>query len=57
MPRVAEAFRGTFDRIELSQSSGDGADLFAFLSAGVREVTRATTRARGGFSEKPSSPR
>jgi flotillin len=44
MPRVAEAFRGSFDRIELTQSSGDSADLFAFLSAGVREVTRATER-------------
>jgi flotillin len=52
MPRVAEAFRGSFGRIELNQSSGDAADLFGFLSAGLREVTRATARAKT-VSEKP----
>jgi regulator of protease activity HflC (stomatin/prohibitin superfamily) len=39
LPRVAEAFRGSFDRVNLTSTDGDR--LFAFLSAGVEQVLGA----------------
>lgn len=44
MPRMAEAFRGSFDRINLT--SGEGGPLLAFLAAGVDQVV-AAARKRG----------
>ncbi len=46
LPRVAEAFRGSFDSIDVTHHAGAPSDLFAFLTAGIAEVARATTRAR-----------
>jgi regulator of protease activity HflC (stomatin/prohibitin superfamily) len=36
LPSVANAFRGSFDRVNVT--AGDGQDLFAFLSAGLDQV-------------------
>ena len=36
LPALAQAFRGSFDRVNVT--SGDGAQLFGFLSAGVDQV-------------------
>ncbi len=44
MPRVAEAFRGSFDRVNVTSTGGEGGELFAFLSAGLDTVLRATER-------------
>jgi regulator of protease activity HflC (stomatin/prohibitin superfamily) len=44
MPRVAEAFRGSFDRINLT--TGDEGALFSFLTAGLDQVLTATKRER-----------
>lgn len=41
MPRVAQAFRGSFERINLT-TGGDG-PLFGFLSAGLDQVLKATS--------------
>jgi len=46
LPTMAEAFRGSFERVSLNVSSGGAADLFAFLSSGIEHVTRATRAAR-----------
>ncbi|NUO48250.1 MAG: SPFH domain-containing protein [Polyangiaceae bacterium] len=55
LPRMAEALRGTFDTINLTSAQGSGGDLFAFLSAGIEHVARATrsaaASARTGRSE------
>jgi flotillin len=42
MPRVAQAFRGSFDRINLT--TGDGGPLFAFLTAGLDQVIKTAKR-------------
>lgn len=42
MPAIANAFRGSFDRVNLS--SGDGGNLFAFLSAGMEQVMDVARR-------------
>lgn len=47
MPRVAEAFRGSFDRVHVTHAGGEGGELFAFLSAGLDTVLRATERRMG----------
>jgi flotillin len=44
MPRVAEAFRGSFERVNVTSTGGEGGELFAFLSAGLDTVLRATER-------------
>lgn len=44
MPRVAEAFRGSFDRINLS-TGGEG-PLFSFLSSGLEQVLASTRASR-----------
>jgi flotillin len=36
LPALAQAFRGSFDRVNVT--AGDGAQLFGFLSAGVEQV-------------------
>lgn len=36
LPALAQAFRGSFDRVHVT--AGDGAQLFGFLSAGVEQV-------------------
>jgi hypothetical protein len=45
LPRMAEAFRGSFETIHLTSASGQGGDLLAFLSAGIEHVARATRSA------------
>ncbi len=42
MPRVAQAFRGSFDRINLT--TGDGGPLFSFLTAGLDQVMKTAKR-------------
>ena len=42
MPRMAEAFRGSFDRINLS--TGEGGPLLAFLTAGMEQVMTAARK-------------
>jgi flotillin len=42
MPAMANAFRGSFDRINLT--TGDGAKLFGFLSAGIDQVMDTVER-------------
>jgi len=46
MPRVAEAFRGSFDRVNVT--AGEGSNLFAFLSAGLDQVMDVAKRRRVG---------
>ncbi|EYF05843.1 SPFH domain-containing protein [Chondromyces apiculatus] len=44
LPKVAEAFRGSFDKVNVSSTDGD---LFGFLSAGLEQVMRvAQSRGR-----------
>lgn len=43
MPRVAEAFRGSFDRINLT--TGDGGPLLSFLTSGLDQVLASTRKA------------
>lgn len=58
LPQMAAAFRGSFEHINLTATSGDGADLFAFLSAGLEQVTRATRGAAAQLtSQRASGPR
>ncbi len=45
LPRMAEAFRGTFGEVHLTSGAGGAGELFAFLSAGVEQVGRAARRA------------
>ncbi len=47
LPQMAAAFRGSFDRVNLTAATGGGADLFAFLSSGLEQVVHATRRAVG----------
>ena len=56
MPRVAEAFRGSFDRIQLHGTQGAGGELFAFLSAGLETVGRAAEAARDPRSHRGRGP-
>ena len=44
MPAIAEAFRGSFDRVNVT--SGDGSNLFAFLSAGLDHVMEVAQKRR-----------
>jgi hypothetical protein len=44
LPRVAEAFRGSFDRIHVTTAGGDGANLLAFLTSGLDQVLDVARR-------------
>jgi len=43
LPALAQAFRGSFDRVNVT--AGDGAQLFGFLSAGVEQVMEVARKA------------
>jgi len=47
LPRMAEAFRASFDRIHVTSTGGPGGELFAFLSAGLEQVVQATRGSAG----------
>lgn len=55
MPRVAEAFRGSFDRISVHQSTGGSADGLAFLTAAIQRVLGAVDDARLEVSPRPGA--
>lgn len=46
LPRMADAFRGSFGEIHLTAASGQGSELFTFLSSGIEQVARATRRVK-----------
>jgi flotillin len=52
MPAIAEAFRGSFDRVNVT--SGDGSNLFAFLSAGLDQVMEVAQKRRTALPQKAS---
>lgn len=55
LPEVARAFRGSFDRVNVTSS--DGASLFAFLSAGLDQVMDvARTRGVGSLARTKPAP-
>lgn len=43
LPALAQAFRGSFDRVNVT--TGDGAQVFGFLSAGVEQVIEVARKA------------
>ena len=45
MPEIARAFRGSFDRVNVTATNGNAGELFGFLSAGVDHVLAATKKA------------
>jgi regulator of protease activity HflC (stomatin/prohibitin superfamily) len=51
MPEIAKAFRGSFDRVHVTTTSGNGADLLGFLTAGLDQVL-ALGDARGRGPER-----
>ncbi|AKT43350.1 SPFH domain-containing protein [Chondromyces crocatus] len=54
LPKVAESFRGTFDKVNVTSSDGD---LFGFLSAGLEQVMRvARTRGQAPREDEPQRP-
>lgn len=53
MPAIAEAFRGSFDRVNVT--SGDGSNLFAFLSAGLDQVMEVAQKRRAALPQKAKS--
>jgi flotillin len=46
LPRMADAFRGSFGEIHLTAASGQSSELFTFLSSGIEQVARATRRVK-----------
>lgn len=38
MPEIARAFRGSFDRVHVTSTSGNGSELLGFLTAGLDQV-------------------
>lgn len=44
MPELARAFRGSFDRVHVTATNGDGSDIFGFLSAGMDHVLAAAKK-------------
>jgi flotillin len=48
MPRLAEAFRGSFETIHLTTAQGEGSPLFGFLASGIEQVLRTARRSSAG---------
>jgi regulator of protease activity HflC (stomatin/prohibitin superfamily) len=38
MPEIARAFRGSFDRVHVTSTNGNGSELLGFLTAGLDQV-------------------
>ena len=51
MPEIARAFRGSFDRVHVTSTNGNGSELLGFLTAGLDQVL-AIGGARGSGPER-----